>query len=72
MDTIRGHKKNNRLFPGFKGRRPDNAKHRREEAIERQAAYDLLTLEQKLAQLPPEPFAKKQRAKLLAIQEKAK
>lgn len=38
---------------------------RRKAAEERQAAYDKLTLEQKLAKLPPEPHAAKQRAKLL-------
>jgi len=38
---------------------------RRKAAEERQAAYDKLTLEQKLAKLPPEPQAARQRAKLL-------
>jgi len=38
---------------------------RRKSAEERQAAYDKLTLEQKLAKLPPEPHAARQRAKLL-------
>lgn len=42
---------------------------RRKSAELRQAEYDLLTLEQKLAKLPPEPHAKKQRAKLLAQME---
>lgn len=39
---------------------------RRKEAEARQAEYDKLTLQQKLAALPPEPFAAKQRSKLLA------
>lgn len=38
---------------------------RRKRAEERQAEYDKLTLEQKLSRLPPEPGAKRQRAKLL-------
>lgn len=38
---------------------------RRSQAEERQAAYDLLTTQQKIDTLPPEPFAKKQRTKLL-------
>ena len=43
---------------------------RKEDALKRQAAYDLLTLEEKIAKLPPEPHAKKQRARLLALLEK--
>lgn len=39
---------------------------RRKQAAERQAAYDALTIEQKLAKLPPAPGAKRQRAKLEA------
>jgi hypothetical protein len=39
---------------------------RRKEAEERQAAYNLLTTQQKLDKLPPEPHATKQRKKLLA------
>lgn len=39
---------------------------RRNFAEQQQAAYDLLTTQQKLDRLPPEPEAKKQRAKLLA------
>lgn len=39
---------------------------RRKSAEARQAEYDKLTLEQKLAKLPPEPHAAKQRAKLTA------
>jgi hypothetical protein len=36
----------------------------------RQSVYDELTLEQKIAALPPEPYSKKQRARLLALLEK--
>lgn len=43
---------------------------RKEEAKERQEAYDKLTLEEKLAKLPPEPGAAKQRARLLSLLEK--
>lgn len=40
---------------------------RRNLANERQAEYDKLSLKQKLDRLPPEPFAAKQRARLLAL-----
>jgi hypothetical protein len=40
------------------------------DAKERQEAYDKLTLQQKLDKLPPEPQAKKQRARLLSLLEK--
>lgn len=39
---------------------------RREQAKERQAAYDQLSLQQKLDRLPPPPHCEKQRAKLLS------
>lgn len=45
---------------------------RRKFAEEHQAEYDKLTLQQKIDRLPPEPQAKKQRARLLALQEKSK
>jgi len=41
---------------------------RRKQAEERQAEYSSLTLQQKIERLPPEPGAKKQRARLLAQQ----
>ena len=44
---------------------------RRKKAEEMQAEYDKLTLDEKLAKLPPEPGAKKQRARLLALKAKA-
>ena len=39
---------------------------RRKQAELRQAAYDTLSTQQKIDRLPPEPFSKKERAKLLA------
>jgi hypothetical protein len=46
---------------------------RRKEAETRQAEYDKLTLEEKIAKLPPEPFSAKQRARLMAqLEEKLK
>ena len=39
---------------------------RRQRAEARQAEYDKLTLQEKIERLPPEPAAKKQRARLLA------
>ena len=43
---------------------------RKETAANNKAAYDALTLEQKIARLPPEPFAAKQRKRLLALRDK--
>jgi hypothetical protein len=63
---VKGQRKNHRRYPGIKGKRPDKAKFRREEAVERQTEYDKLTLQQKLERLPPEPLCKKQRARLQA------
>lgn len=65
MDGIRGRKGGIRRHPGVRGKRPDKAEYRRAEAMARQAAYDSLTLEQKIMQLPKDG-AKKQRAKLEA------
>lgn len=45
---------------------------RRKRAEERQAEYDKLSLQEKLDRLPPEPGAKKQRARLLKAIEDAK
>ena len=70
MSGIKGQRKNHRLFPGIKGKRPDKAKFRREEATQRQTEYDKLSLQQKLDRLPPEPLCKKQRTRLLALIEK--
>jgi len=57
-----------RGFPVTKQMRSE----RRKRAEEMQAEYDKLTLEQKLAKLPPEPGAKKQRARLLLLIQKKK
>jgi len=43
---------------------------RKSEAVARQEAYDKLTLDEKIARLPPEPHAAKQRARLLALKNK--
>jgi hypothetical protein len=57
---------NNHKWPDA-DRQPRHIAHlRAQEAKERQDAYDLLTLEQKLEKLPPSPLCDKQRAKLLA------
>lgn len=65
---------NIRKFPGERGARPDNAKFRREEAAQRQAEYDKLTIKQKLAKLDeklgPGQGAERQRARLMAQLEK--
>jgi len=45
---------------------------RRADAEKRLAEYNKLTLEQKLAKLPPEPHALRQRTKLLKQLEEAK
>jgi len=42
---------NNRKYPGERGPRPDLAKLKREEAVERQEAYKKLSTEEKLALL---------------------
>lgn len=42
---------------------------RRKAAAARQTAYDALTLDQKLERLPPEPAAKRQRARLLHLKQ---
>lgn len=59
---------NKRKYPDGTGSRPDNSKHKREEAIERQAGYESLTTAQKIAMLDTKLGAglgaKKQRALL--------
>jgi hypothetical protein len=64
MSSIGGKRKNHRKYPGMK-HRADFAQTRQTEAKERQAAYDQLTVQQKLDRLPPNG-AKKQRARLTA------
>lgn len=45
---------------------------RRASAVARQEAYDKLSLEQKLAKLPPEPAGAKVRAKLVKLRDAKK
>jgi hypothetical protein len=63
-----GKKTNNRKFPGVKGKRPDLAKFRKDDAKERQEAYSALSVEEKVARLDRKLGvglgAKKQREKL--------
>jgi hypothetical protein len=61
---------NDRKFPDGVGPRPDRSAFKREMAAERQAAYDNLSIEDKLAKLDrdlgPGQGANRQRAKLMA------
>ena len=57
---------NRRVYPDANHQPRHLAKMRKEDAEARQKVYDALTLEQKIAKLPPEPHAKQQRARLLA------
>ena len=65
---IKGKRTNHRQFPGVKGRRPDNKKHKQAEAIERQEFFAGLSTEKKIALLDSRLGvgigAKKQRARL--------
>lgn len=64
-------KENNRHKYSDANRQPrQKASDRKAKALGRQDAYNELTLEQKIAALPPEPYSKKQRARLLALLEK--
>ena len=69
MEPLRGRRKNHRLFPGAK-HRSDLAKTRQEEAKERQAAYNQLSVAQKIQALDVKfgigVGAAKQRARLAA------
>jgi hypothetical protein len=66
-----GPKLNNRRKYPDADRQPRHIAHLRAQDLkERQEAYDKLSLEEKLAKLPPEPLCAKQRAKLLAKIEK--
>jgi hypothetical protein len=58
--------KKDRRYIGTSRNRPDNLKFRKEEAQQRQEAYDKLSIDEKLARLPEPPACAKQRAKLLA------
>ncbi len=66
-----GPKLNNiRKHPNANHQPCHKAADRKLRAEARQDVYNELTLEQKIAALPPEPHAKKQRARLLAALEK--
>jgi len=58
---------NRRVYPEANHQPCHKAKLRKQWALERQAEYDKLTLQQKLDRLPPEPLCKKQRTRLLAL-----
>lgn len=58
---------NNKKYPEANRQPRHEAAARIGRAQARQEAYNALTLEQKIAQLPPEPHAKKQRARLMAL-----
>ena len=57
-------------FPEANHQPRQKAMDRKIRAQARQEVYNELTLEQKIALLPPEPFSKKQRARLMALLEK--
>lgn len=61
---------NNHKHPNANHQPRQKAHDRKLNANARQDVYNELTLEQKIAALPPEPHAKKQRARLLAALEK--
>jgi hypothetical protein len=71
MGLARITKKNTRHYPDGSGPRPDNTKHKRAEAKERQAYWDGLSAKEKLARLDTKlgvgVGAKKQRALLQDI-----
>lgn len=60
-------KDNNRhVYPNANHQPRQLANLRKQDALARQAEYDKLSLEEKIAKLPPEPYSKKQRARLLS------
>lgn len=61
---------NRRVYPDAT-RQPRHLDRLRKEGVkERQEAYDKLSLDEKIARLPAEPHAAKQRARLLALKTK--
>lgn len=58
---------NNRKYPDANHQPRQKAFDRKLRAEARQEVYNELTLEQKIAALPPEPHSKKQRARLAAL-----
>ena len=71
-----GKRKNDRRYPGIRGRRPDNKSFRIKDAAERKEAYSKLSNTEKLdkldAKLGKDIGATKQRAKLMPKQEEQK
>lgn len=63
---------NRRVFPKATRQPFQKDDFRKQEAKERQEAYDKLSTKEKLDRMPPEPHAKKQRARLLALLEQEK
>lgn len=61
---------NNRKYPEANHQPRHKAADRKLRAEVRQEVYNELSLEQKIAALPPEPYSKKQRARLMAALEK--
>jgi hypothetical protein len=57
---------NTHKYPNANHQPRQKAADRKLHAQARQDVYNELTLEQKIAALPPEPYSKKQRARLLA------
>jgi hypothetical protein len=70
MNIVKGKRKNHRVYPGAK-HRPDLAQTRKDEAKERQAAYDNLSAQEKLnvldGRLGKGVGATRQREKLNAL-----
>ncbi len=61
---------NTHKYPEANHQPRHKAADRKLRAEARQEVYDELSLEQKIAALPPEPYSKKQRARLMAALEK--
>jgi hypothetical protein len=61
---------NNRRFPNADRQPRHKAAERQGRLDARKEAYDALSLEQKIALLPPEPYAKRQRTRLMGLLEK--
>lgn len=76
MSNFKGHKENNRKFPGIFGRRPDRKESRRETATQIKEHWESLSPQEQLADLDrclgKDVGAVKQRAKIQAKIQKAK
>lgn len=62
---MKGKHQRSRRYPGACGPRPDNKSFRQKEALERQAEYDKLTLEQKLELLERRPGSSAKQREIL-------